>query len=579
MMSRRARMVWIGLGLVIATLASYAPVFGAGYLNFDDGLYIERNSWLELGLSWDGIRWAFTTTFGGTWHPLTWLSLLADYELFALDPARVHAVNVALHALASLLLFLVLVELTGALGRSAFVAALFALHPAHVESVAWAVERKDVLSAVLFMLLLLAYPRAARSGSTVWRLAVPSLLALGLMAKPMLVTAPAVLLLLDDWPLGRLRGRDGRFERARVRAALLEKLPLLALVLLVAGFTLLAQRGEGAVGSLVEYPLGLRLGNALVAYVAYLWTFVWPVGLAVLYPYDESLSPLVVLASAAVLAALGVGLWRLRERRYLVVGALWFAGMLVPVLGLVQVGLQSRADRYTYLPFIGLSLALAWGAPPALRRIGLGPRSIAVLAVALLAPLAFLTYRQAELWREPLRLFQHTVAVTGPNPLAQQQLGHEYAQAGDLAAAERHYLEALRLYPHWPPAEHGLANLRAAQGRTGEAILLYRGLLGREFDAQAANNLAWLLATRAHVSQAEAREALRWAERAVEASPRPDPSLLDTLAASQAAAGAWDQAVVSAERALVLARERGDESLAAEIAAHRARYLRRERAR
>lgn len=618
----------IGVGLVVATFVAFAPALRADFVNYDTPKVVTKNPALEHGLSPEGLAWAFRTNLIGNWQPVTALSYLLDYELFGLEPAGYHATNVALHALAALLFFLVWTRMTGAVWRSGFVAALFALHPAHVESVAWVAERKDVLSAVFWALTMWVYVRAVRSGSKrALYGAVPAVFALGLMAKPMLVTLPFVLLLLDDWPLARLRrveGRKGRarerragdagaaagsYDGARVRGAVLEKLPLFALSALFSVVTLVFQREAGTMEGNAALSLGLRLQNALLSYVHYVVDLFWPVGLAVFYPFDTSPSLLAVLGAAAALAAAtAFALGSLPRRRYLAVGWLWYVGTLVPVIGLVQVGSQAHADRYTYLPFVGLAVALAWGVPELAARLRLPRRAPAVAAALALAALSVLTWRQAGLWRSSFTLFEHALAVTGENALARHQVATAYWEERRLEPAAEHYRAALRIEPGRPSSALGLATVRLAQGRYDEARARLRELLGARdpeivrkarialgnvadrqgfydralrhyraalragFDRSAANNAAWLLATHPDRAQRDPAEALRLAEAAAAATRDGDPQVLDTLAAAAAAAGDFERALAVSERAGALARRRGDPELADLIARHQRHY-------
>jgi tetratricopeptide (TPR) repeat protein len=462
------RLLAAGL-LVAATVAVYAPVGGYGFLNYDDRLYVVENPLLRAG--WSGAAQAFRAPHHDNWIPLTWLSLALDYQLFGLEPAGYHWMNVGLHALGAAALLLALARLTGALGRSAFIAAVFALHPLHVESVAWISERKDVLSGLFFSLALLAHAhRAERPDSRARSALVLACGALGLMAKPMLVTLPGVLLLLDFWPLGRLRRADQR------RRALREKFLLWVLSAGAAAAALAAQRAAGATLGVEQLPFALRVQNAAESALAYLGASLWPTGLAAYYPHPgAALSPLWALACALVLLGITLACWRAARRQpWWLVGWLWYLGMLLPVLGLVQVGLQARADRYTYLPQIGLALALAWGAcqlvGPSLR----AQRALAGLALACLFALALASRAQLATWRDTRSLFEHALEVTQGNYYAHSALGAVELEAGRLAAAEAHYREAIRLAPGWAPPRLGLAYARVRRGDRAGALRLYR---------------------------------------------------------------------------------------------------------
>ncbi len=455
--------------LVAATVAVYAPVRDFEFLNYDDRLYVVENPLLHSGLR--GAVQAFRAPYLDNWIPLTWLSLALDQRLFGQDPGAYHLGNVGLHALAAAALLLGLERLTGALGRSAFAAAVFALHPLHVESVAWISERKDVLSGLFFALTLLAHAhRAERPDSRARSALVLAACACGLLAKPMLVTLPAVLLLLDFWPLGRLRSPALR------RRALLEKLPLLALAAGTAALALAAQRAAGGTLFGEQLPWGLRALHAAESAVVYLLASFWPAGLAVHYPHPAgALAPGRALACALLLAGLTAGCLRAaRARPYLLVGWLWYLGMLVPVLGFIQVGLQARADRYTYLPQIGLALALSFGAFDLFGRSPRARRALAGLALAGLAALAGASRAQLGHWRDTRSLFERALAVTEGNYYAHNALGGVELEAGRPAAAEAHYREAIRLAPGWAPPRLGLAYLRMRSGDRAGALDLYR---------------------------------------------------------------------------------------------------------
>jgi protein O-mannosyl-transferase len=465
----------MALALALATVAVYVPVFQNELVDYDDDYYISQNPNLKLGLSGEGLKWAFTESYGANWYPLTWLSLMLDYELFGMSAAAFHGVNLALHVASAVLLFYVFLRMTGSLGASGFIAAVFALHPLHVESVAWAAERKDVLSALFWMLTLRAYARhAAKPGPR--RLALVALfLALGLMSKPMLVTLPFVLLLLDVWPLGRI----GKTPIGRL---VLEKAPLFALAAIASAVTFFAQRAEGAVQPLQTYSFSVRVANALVAYVAYVGKAFWPSRLSPYYPHPGDSLPLwqagAAFAALAAATLVTLALARKSERlRFLPVGWLWYLGTLVPVIGIVQVGQQAMADRYTYLPYIGLSIVVAFGFAELAKRFSLPrPALVAVGAASLLA-LAVVASAQVRVWRDSVSLFEQALRVTDENALAHINLGVAYLNRGRLEDAERELAEAIRLHPGAAEAHAALASVRSDQGRDEEALELYRAAL------------------------------------------------------------------------------------------------------
>lgn len=462
---------WVSLALVAVTLVAYAGVWQNGFVSWDDPYYVSENPHVLSGLTWNGVVWAFTSTQGANWHPVTWLSHMMDVQLFGPDPGMHHAVSLVLHVVNTVLLFGVLHRMTGALGRSAFVAAIFAVHPLHVESVAWAAERKDVLSTLFWMLTIAAY--LAYVERPHWRryLLLAVVFSLGLMAKPMLVTLPFVLLLLDLWPLAR-KQQTGWYALVR------EKIPLIGLALALSVVTFLAQRHAGAVQQLVGVPLGLRVANALVSYTRYIGKTVWPAGLAALYPFPESLAGWKIAGAMIVLAAASIAAIAWRSRRpYVLVGWFWYLGTLVPVIGFVQVGYQAMADRYTYIPMIGLSIIVAWGAN---EMLAVWPPRRAVLATAasalILASVA-LTRAQVQFWRDGVTLWRHTVAVTRGSFIAQTNLGYELAQRGRFAEAADQYREALRTSPNYLLARQNLGLALASQGKYADAIDQYQTAL------------------------------------------------------------------------------------------------------
>jgi Tfp pilus assembly protein PilF len=461
--------------LLLVTYAVYWQAIGHPFVEFDDGQYVFENERVQAGLTRDGVAWAFTTTFVANWHPLTWLSHMLDCQLYGLNPGGHHLTSILFHIANTALLFLVLKRTTGAQWRSLFVAALFAIHPLHVESVVWVSERKDVLSGFFWMLTLWAYVRYAERPSSLGSyLLVLLCLGLGLMAKPMLVTLPFVLLLLDFWPLGRFR--DGRSERlidwSRARRLILEKLPLFVMAGVSSVATLLIQRASGATTDLEVLPFDLQIGNSLLAYMGYIGKTIWPVGLGVFYPHPrEAVSPLMVMVAAVFLITVCVLVIRTaRTHPYLAVGWLWYMGTLVPVIGLVQVGGQSMADRYTYLPLIGLFIIAAWGLPELVERFSHRRVLLSAVATPLLVVFAVLAWFQVTRWKDSVSLFEHTVRVTSDNYRIHYNLGVVLERRGELDDAIMHYSEAIRIRPHYVSANFNLGNALAKQGKLDHAF-------------------------------------------------------------------------------------------------------------
>lgn len=596
--------VWLCLALLGLTAAVYAPVRQHAFLNYDDNEYVTENPHVTAGLTRGSIVWAWTEPHSATWHPLTTLSHLLDCQLFGLHPGPPHVVNVILHVLSTLLLFGVLTRMTSQRWRSACVAALFAVHPIHIESVAWIAERKDVLSTVFWMLTLWAYVEYVRHPCRRRYALLLAAYAAALLSKPMVVTLPFALLLLDLWPLRRLtverRGSPpqgsvdslphGRSRRPRkhtgassartklssdnsrttvrleerpsrwrryegrdsLAVLLIEKLPLLALAAVVSAITISTQRKAGSLVSLHRSSLADRAANALVSYVAYLVKLLWPSGLAVIYPFEAPLPTWQVLGAAVFLVTASVvAVWGMRRSPYLLVGWLWYVGTLVPVIGLVQYGSHAMADRYTYVPSIGMFIIAAWGIPDLLRRWRRRRVACAVAAVVAIAAYAIVTSLQLRHWRDSISLFQHTLSVTHNNAVAELHLGaallaqgqrdeglrhladgerlnreteeQHYARVlrsdptsseahvklarlladgGDVDGAATHYREALRLDPNLAPAHNNLAVILESTGHTDEAIAQYReGVRLEPQRAESRSNLAAALANAGHPAE------------------------------------------------------------------------------
>ena len=546
-MTRARRRLVIQLVLASATIALYAPVIGYDFVTFDDNRYVTDNERVLQGLTFDNLGWALRTQHLGIWHPLTWLSHMLDVELFGTNPAGHHATAVLLHLAASLLLFQFLERATGAAGRSAFVAAVFALHPLHVESVAWISERKDVLSAGFFMLALCAYlGYCRRPGGARYALVLLAFTA-GLMSKPSVVTLPFVLLLLDYWPLARLQ---------RLWPRVVEKLPLFALSLAGSLVAFQSQRGWGTLADLAVAPLSLRIGNALVSYCAYVAKGLAPIRLAVLYPHPgELLSGWQVAVAASLLAVATLAAVGLARRApFLLVGWLWFLGMLVPMIGLVQTGAQGMADRYSYLPLVGLALLLAWGVPALVPERRHWRGAVAAGGLVALAALAAVSSSQLRHWRDSVSLFEHALAVTRrawpplpDSPILRFQLGLAYAAAGRPEQALREYRASLALGEDTAPLHNNLANALVRLGRADEAIPHFERALALDPEHATAHfNLGIVLLGLGRAEQADPHTAVYLREHPGDARARL------RLAAAQAAAGRVDAAIRSYEQAFAI---------------------------
>jgi protein O-mannosyl-transferase len=462
---------WLIAGaLALLTLAAFWPVFENEFVNYDDPEYVEANSVVRNGLTAEGVRWAFTAGRAANWHPLTWLSHMTDVSLFGLRPIGHHATSLLLHAANTLLLFFLLRRMTGESVRSGFVAALFAIHPAHVESVAWVAERKDVLSTAFWLLTTATYVAWVDRKSTARYALLLALFAAGLMSKPMLVSLPVTLLLLDYWPLERIGAE-------RPTRLVVEKAPLFVLAAASSVVTLVVQRAGGAVRT-SEYPLGVRVANALVSVARYLEMLVWP-RLSAFYPYDRSvLTPVRVFGAAALLAGITAAAVALRRRApELLVGWLWFLVTLLPVAGLVQVGKQALADRYTYVPYIGLFVAIVWG----FSRLVAGRRSarlaLSAAALAVIFVLGAATSARARIWRNSETLFLDAIDKTKGNYLAHINLASHYIETGRVADAMPHLREAERIRPDEPELYVHLGYADLLEGRRDEAARSFERVL------------------------------------------------------------------------------------------------------
>jgi len=462
-------------GLIAITWAVFGQTLGYDFVNYDDGKYVYENADVSRGVTIPGVKSAFTHFDKDNWHPLTSISHMIDCQLFGLRPGGHHFTNVLLHTTAAVLLFLILAELTespsrtGTIWASGFVAALFAIHPLHVESVAWIAERKDVLSAVFFMLTLGAYGWYAQRPTVSRYLTMSILFACGLMSKAMLVTVPLVLLLLDYWPLNR-------FEKTGATKLLLEKIPLLALSAGSSLATLLAQQNWEI--RLEELPLTWRLENAALACVVYIWQMVWPAKLAVIYPHEDALPLWQPAGAVALLIAITAGVFVLRKKSpYLVTGWCWYLIMLVPVLGFIKVGGLAHADRYTYLPEVGLYIAITFGVVELVGRWRAGRQSAIVVAAALVVVLSSRAWSQARYWRDGETLWRHAIAVTTDNDLAHFALADFLTKHQRIGEAIAEYQAGLRIDPDNSDAETSLANLLLQAERGDEAVVHYQNAL------------------------------------------------------------------------------------------------------
>jgi tetratricopeptide (TPR) repeat protein len=581
-----------GVGLFAAAITGlvFGQTVGFPFINLDDNAYVFKNAQVARGVTLEGIGWAFTHVHSGNWHPITWLSHMLDCQVYGLNPGGHHLTNVLLHTGTAILLFALLQQMTGSRWRSAFVAIVFAIHPLRVESVAWVAERKDVLSGLFFVLTIGAYVRYVRSPSITRYGLLAVLFALGLMSKPMLITLPFVLLLLDYWPLNRLtvagNEEDGRASTTRRLAA--EKLPLVALGAASSLVTLFAQKV--ALQPLSHISLAERIGNAIISCVIYLRQMLWPRNLAPFYPFNRQEivgSTVVFSLFVLVLISTAVFVWG-RRHRYLVTGWLWYLIMLAPVIGILQVGNQSRADRYTYLPQIGLLLLFTWMAGDLSARLPRRPLILGIVAATIVSCLAFAAHLQASYWRNSETLWIHTLSCTTDNATAEENLGQAVYDQGRVKEALAHFQKAIEINPKQPfvhsllgvafleqgrvedslahletaiqinpddgDAHYNLGNTFLQMGRAQQAIAQYsRALEINTYDIEARNNLAWVLATCPDALLRDGVKAIQIAARADSLTQNQSPVIGATLAAAYAEAGRFDDATRTAQHALDLA--------------------------
>ncbi len=481
---------------MVAAVATYYPVGNHPFIHFDDNKYVTANPQVLAGLSWSTVEWAFTTYYASNWHPLTWLSHALDCQMFGPDPVGPHEVNLLLHVVNVLLLFWVLERVTSKAGRSAMVAGLFALHPMNVETVAWVAERKNLLSMLFLLLALAAYGWYAKQPRAGRYVLVAFLFVLGLMAKPQVITLPFVLLLWDYWPLERMtlktqveRKQAAIYPARSFLQLVVEKLPLLAISAISAVITVKAQQAGSAVQSLIKFPFALRLENAIVAYARYIAKAFWPTPLSPLYPFSRTAPPVwQLLAALALLMVISGLVIAGRKYRYLTVGWLWVLGTLVPMIGLVQVGVQAMADRYAYLSFIGLFVMLCWGVAELVEARRVSPAWVAGFSAALLLVLAIATRHQLAYWSDEASLWTHTIETTTGNYVAEDNLGTTLMERHDMDHAIVHFRRATEIEPHnglselntgvWEERNHhwpeAIAAFKAGIAETEEVDILAR---------------------------------------------------------------------------------------------------------
>jgi protein O-mannosyl-transferase len=495
---QRRRVIGIAFLLAITTAVVYSGVFRNDFISYDDDEYVLENAHVRQGFSWNNVSWAFTSFYASNWHPLTWLSHMLDVQLFGLNPAGHHFNNLFFHILATLLLFGFLRYATGKLWTSAFVAALFALHPVHVESVAWVAERKDVLSTVFWFATLWAYAYYARRPGAARYAVVAILFALGLMAKPMLVTLPLTLLLLDYWPLNRLV-----LDRRCFGRLVAEKLPLLIMTIASVIITVIAQ--QEAIASLNRFDLAARTSNAILSYCIYIGQSLCPTGLAMFHPYPLQPHLIEAMAGMLLLIAITATVFRAgKQRKYLTTGWLWYLITLIPVIGIIQVGIQAHADRYTYVPFIGIFIMISWGLKTFTDSLQNSKKLLVKIAAAVLfMAMIGITWVQVGYWKSDFTLLSHSIAVIKRNYLAYNYFGFLLVRTGRLDEAIANYRKALEINPNYVETHNNIGILLAQSGRTDEAIAHYRKALEINPNyVETHNNIGILLAQSGRTDEA-----------------------------------------------------------------------------
>ncbi|MDH7481125.1 MAG: tetratricopeptide repeat protein [Armatimonadota bacterium] len=511
--------------LIIITFAAFGRVLVNDFVVYDDDKYVTHNEHIKAGLTLEGLAWAFTAFHAANWHPLTWISHMADCSVYDMKPWGHHLTSLLLHVANVLLLFHILKLMTGSTWRTALVAALFGVHPLHVESVAWISERKDVLSTFFWLITMWAYYRYSRCPKVGSYIPVVLFFALGLMSKPMLVTLPFVLLLLDWWPLGRisLKSYSLVFKPGSiVRQLLNEKIPLFALAVASSIVTFIAQKEGGAVGTLMEIPLDMRIGNAFLSYIRYIGKMIWPRPLVVFYPHSIHGLPIwwVIFASILFLAITWLVIKQMHQRPYMGVGWFWYIGTLVPVIGIIQVGSQAMADRYTYIPLIGIFIMLAWGIPDYFntRIKEKAPKVSSILpsiTCVIIAVFVVCTWYQVGYWKDTITLFGHTLPITGSNYVVHNNLGVALSEKKQYEQAIAHFQKVLEVEPNDPDTNYNMGNALVAIGRFSEAAKYYRAAIKADPNyAYAHNNLGNILS-----QQGRLDEAIEEYKKALQAKP------------------------------------------------------------
>ncbi len=548
---RRSKRVTLLIYIALAAgiIIAYEPIRHNGFVKYDDASYIVENPHIAEGITQQSLTWAFTKSYSSNWHPLTWLSHILDYQVFGLNPLGHHLVSVLFHIVNAMLLFWIIKNITGAMWASAFVAAVFSLHPVQVESVAWAAERKTVLSGLFWLLTIAVYVHYTKKPQLGRYILVLLIFGLSIMTKPIVVTLPLVLLLLDYWPLERLRidGQDSGTSKSALWL-IAEKIPLLAMSAFLSMMTIIAQKTSGAISTSENLPLDYRLANVSLSYIRYIGKLVWPSALAVYHPHPRTgFSPATAMCAVVVILLTILSIYVGRRKKYVVVGWLWYVGTLVPMIGLVQVGAQAIAYRYMYLSMLGLLIILAWAVKDVVgSRIRLKMLT-AVSAMVVLSALIILTRFQVGYWKSTLTLFEHTLAVTEDNPAAEENYGFVLSEAGRLDEAAAHIKKAIQLVPDYVEARHNLGRIYMKQGKINEAVECFSELAKhKDVPADVHYDLASAL-----VLQKKYDEAIKELARTLELNPD-YPHAPSTMAVALMSAGRTDEAIACFNKYLLL---------------------------
>ena len=545
--------ILICIALIVVTLISFWNVLNSDFVKYDDNLYVTENPHVQNGINPESVRWALTTGYEAMWQPLTWLSYMLDYQMHGLNPYNFHLTNLLFHIVNVLLLFLLLKRMTGSLWRSAFVAAIFAVHPLRVESVAWVAERKDVLSGFFWLTTMWAYIWYIKKPGVKRYLVVAISYMFGLMSKPMLVTLPFVLFLMDYWPLCRIKLDETHLKiRQTTYKLATEKIPLILMAIASSVITLVVQSNVGAINTL-KTPITQRIANAFVSYIVYLKKMIWPNDLAVLYPHPQNTLPVwQVIISALLLMLITIIILRKAKRvPFAAVGWFWYLITLVPVIGILQTGIHAYADRFTYIPLIGISIIIAWGVPELIKRFTLNFKYLAVVGLILIISLAFVTRTQVSYWKDSITLFEHALAVTQNNYMMHYNLATTLEDNGDFDKAIYHYNNTIEINPSHLDARNNMGSILASQGKKEEAMNQFNKIISIDPKFyKAYYNIGLVMVLDKNIN-----DATKYFKKALQMNPKYPPAhnnLVVILYQQGKYAQAWEQVRIAHKQGIVL---------------------------